>query len=133
VGPEEEAAEELRRNEPETSGAMHATKVSNINPPVVSEMLGNQNIPNHQSLQSTITSSSASTQIGNLGNSMVDEMRLPIFRGDESEDPDQHWFLCEAVWKIKNITNEVVKRNQFITTLRDRVLSWNMKLVQGLA
>jgi hypothetical protein len=24
---------------------------------------------------------------------MADEMRLPIFRGDGSEDPDQHWFL----------------------------------------
>jgi hypothetical protein len=27
---------------------------------------------------------------------MEDEMRLSIFRGDGSEDPDQHRFLCEA-------------------------------------
>jgi hypothetical protein len=109
VGPEEEAAEELRQNEPETSGTAQATEVSNINPPVVSEMLSNQNIPNHESPQSPITSSSTSTQTGNLRNSMADEMRLPIFRGDGSEDPDQHWFLCEAVWNIKNITDEVLK------------------------
>jgi hypothetical protein len=64
---------------------------------------------------------------------MADEMRLPIFRGDGSEDPDQHWFLCEAVWNIKNVTDEAVKRTQFSTTLRDRALSWYMKLVQGLA
>jgi hypothetical protein len=64
---------------------------------------------------------------------MADEMRLPIFRGDGSEDPDQHWFLCEAMWNIKIITNEAIKRTQFNTTLRDRVLSWYMKLVQGLA
>jgi hypothetical protein len=64
---------------------------------------------------------------------MADEMRLPIFRGDGYEDPDQHCFLCEAVWNIKNITNEAVKRNQFSTTLRDCALSWYMKLVQGLA
>ena len=64
---------------------------------------------------------------------MVVEMRLPIFRGDGSEDPDQHWFLCEAIWNIKNITDEVVKRNQFSITLRDRALRWYMKLVQGLA
>jgi hypothetical protein len=63
---------------------------------------------------------------------MVDEMRLPIFRGDGSEDPDQHWFLCEAIWNIKNIADKAVKRNQFSTTLRDRVLSWYMNLVQGL-
>jgi hypothetical protein len=64
---------------------------------------------------------------------MVVEMRLPIFIGDGFEDPDQHWFPCEAVWNIKNITDEVVKRNQFSTTPRDRVLRWYMKLVQGLA
>ena len=56
---------------------------------------------------------------------MADEMRLPIFRGDGSEDIDQHWFLCEAVWNIKNVTGEAVKR--------DHTLSWYMKLVQGFA
>jgi hypothetical protein len=64
---------------------------------------------------------------------MADEMRLPTFRGDGSEDLDQHWFLCEAVWSIKNLTDEVVKRAQFSTTLRDRTLSWYMKFVQGVA
>ena len=64
---------------------------------------------------------------------MEDEMRLPIFKGDGFEDLDQHQFLCKSVWNIKNITNEVVKRNQFSTTLRDRALRWYMKLVQGLA
>jgi hypothetical protein len=33
---EEEAIEELRRDEPETSGIVQTTEVSNINPPVVS-------------------------------------------------------------------------------------------------
>jgi hypothetical protein len=42
---------------------------------------------------------------------MADEMRLLIFKGDGYEDPDQHWFLCEAVWNTKNIIDEVVKRN----------------------
>jgi hypothetical protein len=64
---------------------------------------------------------------------MEDEMRLSIFRGDGSEDHDQHWFLCEAVWNIKNVTNEVVKRDQFSITLRDHALSWYMNLIQGLA
>jgi hypothetical protein len=41
---------------------------------------------------------------------MADEMRLPIFRGDGSEDPDQHRFLCEAIWNINNVTDEAVKR-----------------------
>jgi hypothetical protein len=42
---------------------------------------------------------------------MEDEMRLPTFRGDGFEDPNQHWFLCEDVWSIKNITDENVKRD----------------------
>ena len=64
---------------------------------------------------------------------MEDEMRIPIFRGYGSKDPDQHWFLCESVWNIKIITDEAIKRTQFSTTLRDRTLSWYMKLVQRLA
>jgi hypothetical protein len=64
---------------------------------------------------------------------MADEMRLSTFRGDGSEDPDQHWFLCEVVWSIKNVIDEAVKRAQFSTTLRDHTLSWYMKLVQGTA
>jgi hypothetical protein len=64
---------------------------------------------------------------------MADEMRLLIFRGDGSKDPDQHWFLCEAVWNIKNIIDEAVKRTKFSTTLQDRALSLYMKLVQGLS
>jgi hypothetical protein len=64
---------------------------------------------------------------------MEDEMRLPIFRGDGSEDPDQHWFLCEDVWNIKNVTDEAAKITHFSTTLRYRALSWYMKLVQGHA
>jgi hypothetical protein len=50
---------------------------------------------------------------------MEDEMRLPIFRGDGSEDPNQNLLLCESVWRIKQVNDEVVKRAQFSTTLRD--------------
>jgi hypothetical protein len=60
---------------------------------------------------------------------MANEMRLPIFKGDGCEDPDQHWFLCEAVWRIKQVTNEYVKRDRFSNTLRDHALSWYMKFV----
>jgi hypothetical protein len=62
---------------------------------------------------------------------MADEIRLPIFRGDGSEDPEQHWFLCEVVWSIKQVTDEAVKRNQFSTTLRDHALNWYMKFPLG--
>jgi hypothetical protein len=64
---------------------------------------------------------------------MEDEMRLPTFRGAGYEDPDQHGFLCEVIWSIKNVTHEALKRAQFSTTLRDCALSWYMKCVQGIA
>ena len=64
---------------------------------------------------------------------MEDEMRLPIFRGDRFGDPDQHWFLCEAVWSIKQVNDEFFKRDWFSTTLRDCALSWYMKFVKEVA
>jgi hypothetical protein len=130
---EEGEAEELHQSEPETSGTARTTEVSNVNPLVVPTILRSQNSQNHQSLQSTVTSSSTSTQTRTLVSSMADEMTLPIFRGDGSKDPDQHWFLCEVVWNIKSITDEAIKRTKFSTALTDRALSWYMKLVQGLA
>jgi hypothetical protein len=83
---------------------MPTIEVSTTTPPIVLATLSNK------SSQSTVTSSSIHTQSRNLGRSMVDEMRLPIFRGDGSEDPNQHWFLCEAVWSIKQVNDKVVKR-----------------------
>jgi hypothetical protein len=96
AGTEEGKAKELHRGEPETSETVQTIEVSTIIPPVDSVVLSNQSNPNHQSTQSTVTSNPPHTQSGTLGRSMADEMRLPIFRGDGSEDPDQHWFLCEA-------------------------------------
>jgi hypothetical protein len=84
-------------------------EVSSIMPLVVSTTLSNQSNLSYQNTQSTGTSGSTHTQSRNLERSMAYEMRLPTFRGDGSEDPDQHWFLCEVVWSIKNITDEAVK------------------------
>jgi hypothetical protein len=97
--------------------------VSTIIPHVDSVALSNQSNPIHQSVQRTVTSSPPHTQSGTPGSFMVDEMRLAIFRGDGSENPHQHWFLCEFIWNIKNVTDEAVKRNQFSITLRDHALS----------
>jgi hypothetical protein len=59
---EEEATEELHWEEQETLGTTQTIEVSNINPPIISEMLSNLNIQKQKSPQSTITSSSTSTQ-----------------------------------------------------------------------
>ena len=62
-----------------------------------------------------------------LRNRMVDDTKLPTFKGTGGEDPEQHWFLCEAIWTIKQIQDDNVKLVQLATTLRDRALTWYMK------
>ena len=32
-----------------------------------------------------------------------DDVKLPLFHGNEIEDLEQYWFLCEAVWTIKHV------------------------------
>ena len=58
---------------------------------------------------------------------MHDDIKLPIFKGTGSEDPEQFWFLCEAVWTTKNITDQDTKRAQLVTSFKDRSLTWFMK------
>ena len=58
---------------------------------------------------------------------MGDDIKLLVFRRTDAEDPDQHFFLCEAVWNIKQVHNDDTKRAQLATTFRDRALTWFMK------
>ena len=57
---------------------------------------------------------------------MVDDIKLPIFRGTRLEDPYQHWSLCKVVWSIKQVINNDIKMAQLTTTFRDRALNWFM-------
>jgi hypothetical protein len=90
---------------------VQTVEVSAITPPFVLTTLINQSNPSYQNTQSTGTSCSVHTQSGSLGRPMVDEMRLPTFRGDGYENPDQNWFLCEVLWSINNVTDKAVKRS----------------------
>ena len=58
---------------------------------------------------------------------MNDDIKLPVFKGTGSEDPEQFWFLCEAVWTSKNIMDQDTRRVQLFTSFRDRALTWFMK------
>jgi hypothetical protein len=90
IGIEEGKVEEPRREEPETSRTAQNFELSIIIPLVESVALSNHSNPSHHSVQSTVTSIPPHTQLGILGRSMADEMRIPIFRGDGSQDTDQH-------------------------------------------
>ena len=58
---------------------------------------------------------------------MGDDIKLLVFQGIGTEDPDQHFFLCEVVWSIKKVQDNDTKRVQLATTFRDRTLTWFTK------
>ena len=58
------------------------------------------------------------------------EKNLPLFHGNGTNDPKQYWFLCESVWRVRQNTNNDVKKGQLVTTLWGRVLDWYMKFIQ---
>ena len=58
---------------------------------------------------------------------MGDDMKLLVFKGSGLEDPEQHWFLRDAVWNVKQVTDDDIKMAQLTTTFRDRALNWFMK------
>ena len=83
---------------------------------------------NSSSAQPQQTNSSSEQQNPPLHRSrMGDDIKLPIFRGTGVEDPNQHFFLCEAVWNIKQVQNDDIKKAQLTTTFRDKALTWFMK------
>jgi hypothetical protein len=65
-------------------------ELSIITPPVISAALSSQRNQSNQITHSTVTNSFIHIQSRKQGKSMADEMRLPIFRGNGSEDPNQH-------------------------------------------
>ena len=59
-----------------------------------------------------------------------DDMKLPLFHGNGTDDPEQYWFLCESVWTIRHATHDDVKKGHLATTLRGHALDWFMKFIQ---
>jgi hypothetical protein len=51
-------------------------------------------------------------------------IRLPKFKGEASEDPEKHLFICENIWEAKKITDEDTKIAQLAITIRDCALDW---------
>ena len=54
-------------------------------------------------------------------------MKLLVFRGSRLEDPEKHWFLCEAMWSVKQVIDDDIRMAKLTTTFRDRALNWFMK------
>ena len=44
-----------------------------------------------------------------------DDLKLPLFQGNGTEDLEQYWFLYEAIWTIKQVQDEDIKKGQVET------------------
>lgn len=60
---------------------------------------------------------------------MANTTNMPIFKGQGLEDPNQFWFVIEAVWKAKKINDEDMNKSQVVTVLQDRALPWYIKYI----
>ena len=59
-----------------------------------------------------------------------DDVKLPLFHGNRTEDLEKYWFLCKEVWTLRKTVDDEVKKVQLATTLWGRALDWYMKFVQ---
>jgi len=41
---------------------------------------------------------------------MLNTMKLPVFKGLGSEDPDQFWFVAKAMWTAQQITDDNINK-----------------------
>ena len=76
--------------------------------------------------------SSGSTNTGRRTRMVEDDVKLPLFHGNGIEDPEQYWFLYEAVWTVKQVQEEDIKKGQLGTTFRGCALDWYMKFIKVL-
>ena len=59
-----------------------------------------------------------------------EDENVPLFQGNEIEDPKQYWFLFEAVWVVKQVQDYDIKKGQLATTFWGWVLEQYMKFVE---
>ena len=59
-----------------------------------------------------------------------DEMKLPIFHGNRTDDLVQYSFLFEAVWTARQSVDDDIMRSPLVTTLKGRALDWYMRFMQ---
>ena len=60
----------------------------------------------------------------------TDGMKLPLFHGNRTDDPEKYWFLCEAVRTIRQAMDDNVKKGQLETNIWGCTLDWYIKFIQ---
>ena len=109
-------------SEPRLNSPSNPRKESGLIPPTLQKLFVNPPIASQTPPRGQGQPLAQNTQPPRR-NRMGDDMKLPIFRGLGLEDPEQHWFLCEAVWSAKQVINNDIKMAQLTTMFRDRALN----------
>jgi hypothetical protein len=52
-----------------------------------------------------------------------------VYEGDE--DPRRHWFNCEKICDVVDVTDEMKHMAQFVKALRKRALTWFMNFTNN--
>ena len=91
---------------------------------VISRNTSPNGFVNHNNSNSGNSSqgNSSSSTIPRVNIIVGNDIKLPIFNGNGLKDLEQHWFLCEVVWIVRQVQYEAIKRDQMITTLICHVL-----------
>ena len=53
---------------------------------------------------------------------------IPLYEGDEY--PRQHWFICESIWEVNQVTSEERQMAYFTGALQKRALTWYMTYIK---
>ena len=61
---------------------------------------------------------------------MGDDVKFPLFHGNEAEDPEHNWFLWKIVLSVKQVLDEDIKKGQLVKNFQGRTLEWYMKFMQ---
>ena len=55
--------------------------------------------------------------------SMANAIKLPVFKGAGSENPEQFWFIVRAVWEAHGVTDDNIKKATLVSALQDCMLT----------
>ena len=55
------------------------------------------------------------------------DIELPMSNGNGLADPEKNWFLCQAMWTLRHVQDDAIKKAHMITTLRGHALDWYIK------
>ena len=85
----------------------HTSLASKLRPKSVSKcFFSNQSNSNSQDSGKkvpTVGPSNSGSSVPQRHKMAEDDMKLPIFNGNGLEDAEQHWFLCDAVWTVRQV------------------------------